>query len=217
MKHLTYAFIGLAMICCSIKLYAQAPEDKIKAITPMHEFLKANMDSTIILQFNSNWIHSPEYFILSKKGDTLTAFKYQTLPAYDNRIVMPKSVASKLRKNRITQIFSTPIDINQYFNPQFIDPDSIRKLWNNLSSLHPWQMKDDAKDGLGCPLEKGKDPIQIYDGGGITLFLITKDDIKKLSFYAPGFYEKECPGRKGRQDILKIEQYFLTHFQPVKL
>lgn len=51
----------------------------------------------------------------------------------------------------------------------------------------------------------------------ITVSLITKNEIKKISFYAPEFYEKECPGRKGRIEIIKIQAYFLSHFKPAEL
>jgi hypothetical protein len=53
----------------------------------------------------------------------------------------------------------------------------------------------------------------IYDGGGLNLYLITSTEIKLLYFYAPGFYEKYCKGRIGRQSVLKIEALFREYVQ----
>lgn len=183
----------------------------------MHEFMKANMDSTIIYQYNSSWLHTPEYFMISKKGDTLTAYKYQSLYGFDNRIIVPNAMKSKLGKRMATNIYTIPVDINQYFNPIYINPDSIKNFWSNLISMNPWQLKDDKIEGVGCPVNNGGDSPMIYDGGGITLFLVTKSEIKKLYFYAPDYFEKECKSRKSREQVLKIQQYFLSHFKHVKL
>jgi hypothetical protein len=38
--------------------------------------------------------------------------------------------------------------------------------------------------------------------------LITKNATKRLDFYAPYIYEKQCPGRKGRVAIIKIATLF---------
>lgn len=218
MRFLKTIYTSLIILCLSMSLFAQTQIDKQKDrdITPMHEFMKANMDSTIIYQSYSNWLHTPEYFMISKKGDTLTAYKYQSLYGYDNRIIVPNMMASKLDRRMAANIFSIPVDINQYFNPIYINPDSIKKFWNNLIRLNPWQIKDDSIEGEGCPVIKGKDSPIIYDGGGITLFLVTKNEIKKLYFYAPRYFEKECKGRESREKILNIQQYFLSHFRHVK-
>lgn len=214
MKFLQYLFYGFILLCSSVNSSAQEKKDKPKTIIPMYEFLKANMDSTIVYQSTSNWDNIPQYFMLSKKGDTLTAYKYQALPLYyKKKILLPKVMASKLLRVQVIDMSNLPVDINAYFNPIYIPQDSIKQFWNNLTILNPWQMKDDATDGYACPIPATGSYSTIFDGGHVKLSLITKNEIKELSFYAPDFYEKECPGRTGRININKIEKYFSVYFQ----
>jgi hypothetical protein len=66
--------------------------------------------------------------------------------------------------------------------------------------------------GPGCPPIESKDgtirDTNIYDGGGIKLYLITKDAIKILDYYAPDYYEETCPGRADRIAVLNIAKLF---------
>lgn len=94
---------------------------------------------------------------LSKKGDTLTAYHYHTFPAYDQRIILPRAIAVKLIKRTVTMNHVT-VDINDYFNPIYIKQDIIIRFWQTVMGLKPWEIKDDAQDGFGCPMVKGKAP-----------------------------------------------------------
>ena len=77
-------------------------------------------------------------------------------------------------------------------------------LWQNVLAHNPWKIKDDKVEGSGCPIGKGIRNLEISDGNGYNLALITKNEIKKLYFYEPGTYEQHCPGRDGRKAIIKI-------------
>jgi len=191
---------------------AQQSQVNLDGVTPMHEFLQDNADSTIILHFNSNWTHIPEWFILSKKGDTLTAYHYHAFPAYDQRVVLPQAVALKLRKRLVNQ-HNVTVDINEYFNPVYFQQDTLSRFWQRANQLKPWQIKDDAQEGIGCPVVKGKEHTEIFDAGGVTVHLMTKDNVKKLYFYAPEFYQKQCP-RMGRREMLALQGLFLSYFKP---
>lgn len=81
----------------------------------------------------------------------------------------------------------------------------------DIKKNDPWQLADDKRDGEGCP-PSVKDKYEIFDGGTILLYLISKSEIKTLSFYAPDFYEEKCPGGKGRQHILAIDALFSSLF-----
>lgn len=177
--------------------------------TPIYKYLKANADSTIIMNYESNWEINPEYFMLSKKGDTINAYTYKIVSSFDQRIVVPHNLRYRLYQN--TQV---PVDINSYFTAKYLSADSLRKFWQELIMLKPWNINDDQVDGAGCPIDQGSLQRQIRDASSTKLTLITKKSIKELSFYAPQYYEKEiCPGRKGRQAIIKIENFFKTYFK----
>jgi hypothetical protein len=215
MKFMKALIPCLVFFHCSASVSARDTAVNRDGITPMHEFLRENADTTIIFRYTSNWIRLPEWFILSKKGDTLTAYSYQPHPFFDPRIELPEAMALKLKK-RIVRIRSVSVDINDYFNPVYLDHDTIITFWRNVTLLNPWRIKDDAQEGTGCPVVKGKQRNYIFDAGGISVDLITKNEIRNISFYAPDFYQKECP-RKGRAAILELEKYFLAHFSPFRL
>jgi len=191
---------------------AQQPQVNLDGVTPMHEFLQENTDSTIAFHINANQAHIPEWFILSKKGDTLTAYHYRSFTGYDQRVILPHAVAIKLKKRLVNMTYIT-VDIKEYFNPIYIEKDTLSRFWQRVGQLKPWQIKDDVVEGIGCPQEKGKPRVEIFDGDGITLHLMTKDSIKKLYFYAPEFYQKQCP-RNGRREMLALQRLFLSYFKP---
>lgn len=180
---------------------------EIKGITPMHNFLQKNADTTIIFEYEYSVIHTPEYKILSKKGDTINLYSYGTL--FDKKINMPSILKGKLFINS-WDIMKIPVDINVYFNVKQVSIKRAKEFWNNITLLHTWQIPDDNIDGEGCAIKD----VKVYDGVGIVLYLITKNEIKRLYFYEPQYFEKKaCPGRKGRQAILKIENLFSTYFK----
>jgi len=82
-----------------------------------------------------------------------------------------------------------------------------------VQQLNLWNIVDDSVDGIGCPDGKGGNVNNLADGGEINLYLITKEKIKELQFYAPGFYEEQCPGRTGRRVILKLDKILKPIFK----
>ena len=83
---------------------------------------------------------------------------------------------------------------------------------NAINIENIWQIKDDKQDGKGCPIIPGKENVNLYDGGGPIFRLITKNKSEELEFYAPNFFEKYCPGRKGRIVALALEKIFSDYF-----
>lgn len=189
-----------------------------KQITAMHKFMQANADSTLVLEFTSNWYHAPAYYLLSKKGDTITCYTYKELKSPKAfKFLAPKKITKAIYEKNIYNIYNAPVDINIYFNPFEVEQGQVIKFWKDIMSLHPWGLNDDSIDGEGCPVVKRNDGVvelnDIYDGGGIKLYLITKDKIKVLDFYAPDFYVKICPGRKGRTNVLKLSELFKNTYK----
>ncbi|WP_288880470.1 hypothetical protein [Pedobacter panaciterrae] len=202
----------VALLCSACFVTSAQKEKKPNAL---QLFLQANADSTIIFQRSSNWIHVPSpYYTLSKKTDTITAYTYKSLPKLDKRIKLPRSIAVKIRERDYLAVNWLPIDVNMYFQPVYFSPKKLLNFWKNIGKENAWLLADDSVDGHACIDNQGnRTGNYIYDGGGIYLYLITKNEIKKLDYYAPQFFEKEvCPGRKGRISILKIEQLFDRHF-----
>lgn len=188
-----------------------------RGITAMHTFMQLNADTTFILEFKTNW-HSfgPEYYLLSKKGDTISCYTYKDLRK-PIRTLMPERISWAILIKNTNNIASVPVDINIHFNPFEIQRDSVLKFWKDVLTLSPFIIKDDLIDGEGCPPIKNIDgttqKINVYDGGDVKIYLITKDKIKELSFYAPESYEKICPGREGRIVTLKIMKLFKERFK----
>jgi len=183
-------------------------------ITPMHKYLQENADSTILFERINYRINRPEYFIVSKVGDTVSIYNYQPLKEIDKKILLPKTLGYKLYKRNRLDYINAPVDINIYFNPIYLDKDNSNLLWKSLLAQKPWEINDDSIDGESCPNAKNGYDKNIYDGGGISLYLVTKNNIKRLYFYAPRYYEKEvCPGRKGRQAIIEVENIFKSYFK----
>jgi len=212
--HVKY-FLLLIFTQITINLFAQ----KISVlpqinITPMHKYLQKNADTTILLERINYRINRSIYFMISKVGDTISIYQYQQLKEIDKRIMLPKAIAYKLYKRNRLNYINEPVDINIYFNPIYLNKDSSIFFWQSLLKQEPWRINDDSVDGESCPDAKNGYDKNVYDGGGINLYLITKNNIKRLYFYAPQYYEKEvCPGRKGRQAIIKIENLFKTYFK----
>lgn len=176
---------------------------------PLYKFLKTNADSTIVMSYESAWETDPAYYMLSKKGDTINAYTYNTRFNVDQRSIIPHNLRYRLYQN--TQV---PADVNSYFHIKYLSVNSLKSFWKDLIALQPWHIDDDKINGAGCPLEKDSLQRQIRDASFIKFHLITKKGIKELSFYAPKYYENEiCPGRAGRQTILKIEKLFVTYIE----
>jgi hypothetical protein len=207
-KMMNKFIIFLFLICVVKTVNAQIRDET----TAMHKFMQVNADSTIILQYTGAWINAPVFYLLSKKGDTLTCYLYKDTRKYSSINQVPRKIAMTMSLRTMNDIYKAPVDINRFFNINDIQPDSLLKFWNKVSELKPWLIKDDSIDGSGCPVGKKGESYTIDDGGGILVHLVTKAQIKSLNFYDPGEFEKLCSGRKGRQSILKLAALFRKYF-----
>lgn len=177
--------------------------------------MQKNADTSFVYERYDNWISSaPKYLFLIKKQDTLAAFVYDSNYKKDDRInSLPKVFRDTiLRKNREIKIM-TPIGVNHLFVPKYMNKDSLHAFWRDLVGLGLWNITDDRIDGIGCAVNKDKNGVLESDQTGIRVYLITKAQVKMLEFYAPRQLEEICPGRKGRQIILKAEKVFLSYLK----
>jgi len=179
--------------------------------SPLRQFLQQDSDTTIVFQNTTNWMGPSALYayFLSKKGDRLQLHAYRDFV----RSGSPDSVSNKQQLGPRNEIILVPESRNRYFNPLPVSPAQLKLLWSNLMAEKPWLISDNKVEGEGCPVKlritkNNIEDLNIYDGGGIQCMLITKNQIKALDFYAPDFYEKQCPGRAGRIAILKISALF---------
>lgn len=174
--------------------------------TKLQQFFQQNADSTIILGFDKVLLEPAKYLIFSKHADTISAFYYGLVGETPENV--PVQIRRKLKQLRVSAS-TLPVDINSNFHVKALSLEKGRKLWNNLALLKPWKLDDDKTIGEGC---KGS---TIYDGHGLSLYLVTAEDIKHLYFYEPKiFLEKKCPGENERRRMIEIESIFTGFFEP---
>jgi len=203
MKFIIYLFVF-----CSFYLNTKA--QNYIGITPMHKFFQKHADSTFIISSANQY--DIEYRILSKAGDTISAYTYKSNTKLSPKLKeIPKVFRDAFLKNNGNLIYFVPVDINIFFQPKYLNLDSLGQFWAKSSGLKMWRVNDDKIDGEGCDVKQPK--YAISDGGQIYLHLITKDNIKELFFYAPDYYNEKCPGRKGRKTILELNDLFNTYFK----
>ncbi|WP_316809381.1 hypothetical protein [Pedobacter agri] len=169
-------------------------------------------DTTVIIQYPSIWSHGPFLLLLSKTGDTITAYEYKRPEARKVNLTVPSAIRRAMYYKDLTEYMNEQVSINRYFVEKAITLDKLRNLWNDVLRLNLWNMKDDAIEGSGCPTVKGSN-LTIDDAGGIYILLISKAEIKPLNFYAPEEFEKFCPGRKGRQTAIKLSDLMVKAFR----
>jgi len=183
-----------------------------KGVTPMHEFFQQYADSTIIIEYSNQSFEPPSYKIISKKSGILNCFYYKAIDSgllklYNRKLVqIPDTLRAflQLKKNNFR---NEPANINIFFNIVAINPDITKKIWLDISKFKPWQLLDD-KSYPECS-------AVIMDANYSFMHLITKKEIKTLIYYAPEYYEKQCPGNKNRQGIIGIERLF-SRYIPIK-
>jgi hypothetical protein len=180
----------------------------------LYKFMQANSDTTIVFERVFNWVPiSPEIYLISKKGDTLTCYTYRDLVYQRNEgILIPTNIRREMRKISNRKILTDPINVNEFLNVCAINLKNLNKLWNGIKNEKPWSLLDDEIEGKGCFIDSKSIP-KIHDGGGFNLYLITKSKIKLLYFYAHAYYEKYCKGRQGRKSIAKIGSLFAKYVQ----
>ena len=203
MRVIIYLFI-LCLFSSSIKA-----QNNI-GITPLHKFFQKHADTSYIKTSANQF--DPEYQILSKVGDTISGYTYKSNTKLSAKLKgIPKVFREAFLNNNGNLIYFIPVDINVFFQPKYLSTDSLKQLWRKSSELEIWKVNDDKVDGEGCDVKQNQ--FAISDGGQIYLYLITKDNIKELFFYAPDYYNDKCPGRKGREAILKLNALFNTYFK----
>lgn len=182
----------------------------------LERFLQENYDSTIIYHLKSNSKQNKKYYILSRKGDKLYYYLYDSLYINDG----------KNTDKNLDQFVKSSNEGNNYL--QLMSSDSItnkESFWHEIQKINLWNSIDDKND---IELEdspkkkfkrKGEREVHrmIYKSrkGEKHLFkLITKNKIIKLEYnelYISD-YKNESITRKNIGDfILLINIVFDNH------
>jgi hypothetical protein len=205
-------FSGLLIFVLMMLKAAVFGQSKEK-VNSLYAFMQANADTTIVMEYVSNWMGSPEAYFLSKKDGILNCYTYRDAAYLSNgNHPIPADIRSAMKKVSGTKILFEPMDVNEFFKVSLVDKKTLSRMWYQVNRLKPWTMMEDKIKGAGCDIDSTSH-VAIYDGGGINLYLITKAEIRKLYFDAPEFYVKHCKGRRSRKSVLKIESLFRKYVQ----
>lgn len=185
----------LFLLCSLIVCGQSALKAQVLDTGAIEQILMERADSALIFSGKSGWSVASDVFMLSKRGDTVTCYRYRPLKVNRNSLKeVPQPIANALLDKH-------GVDFQVYEMPQ----DSARLFWKAVGELDPWQWRDDVAEGNGCPIvDSTKRPTYIYDGFTYQVKLIAGNTIKALSFYEPAFFEKQCPGREGRQRMISF-------------
>ncbi|MCX2573885.1 hypothetical protein [Pedobacter sandarakinus] len=175
-----------------------------KGVTPMHKFFQQYADSTIFIEYSTEGYDPPKYKVLTKTDDFANTFVYEAIDTTWYKISSIRKstpiIFWNMLANKKILFKNLPADINIFFNIVPLPPDTTKKMWQEISKFTPWKLLDD-KSYPECS-------AVIMDGGHSIMHLITKTEIKTLVYYAPYYYEEQCPGNKNRQGITGIERLF---------
>ncbi|MEP7142864.1 MAG: hypothetical protein ABI707_08340 [Ferruginibacter sp.] len=73
---------------------------------------------------------------------------------------------------------------------------SIKKIWQAFIDNDFFAIKNEADIKVNCK-------AHVYDALHYEFRIITKKQYKILDYYAPEYFEKQCPGNMERQKIIK--------------
>lgn len=195
-KKLTIATI---IIFFSKTVFAQPYNEK----TPLHQFFKNNFDSTIIYFQWSSWNISPNYYILSKKDSNFYYYTYSSPYRRVKGYNYPGNLELKFITENLIFEKTTP-DTNRYLFPIQFHYSVQRKYWSEVNSYNLWILTDKVPISKKC---------ESLDGDEDTYYLITKSNIKLLSFYDADFFE-ECDSKNiNRQNEIKTRNFILNIFK----
>ncbi|WP_285058102.1 hypothetical protein [Pedobacter ginsengisoli] len=177
---------------------------------PLYIYLRDKADSTLVFRDINTWgLEAPHFVILAKKRKKISFYEYVGHSALRGQWIKDfTAVQKKLRRLRRVLITKVTPKMKEYFAIYPISCEEKTLLWKSTLDTDPWGIADDKVDGEGCPVAEDKKFYRIHDAGGMSLALITRNEIRGLDFYAPYHYEKQCPGRKGRAAIIKIATLF---------
>lgn len=177
-----------------------AIEIKREIITPMHTFFQKYADSTVIIEYPTNSYAPLVYKIVTNTGDTVNAFEYNAIQKLETAI-MPTRLRSHMLMEKY-KYFGGAASVNPYFNLVNLPVDTLKVIWNKIDSLRLWTLTVDNEVPKCRNIPFSPHPDQII------IHLITKKEIKTLSFSNALLFEEYCPGNMNRRPVVELYNFF---------
>lgn len=157
-------------------------------IDKLNRFLQTRFDSCIVYQSYSNWIYPQQFFIIGKNKANVLYYTYK--PPLDD---------------------TTSISINNKYL-RIHKPKISNDYWQQLIISNIWTTEHYIKRELKIKKDSLITTYSIFDGGEHDFYFITKDQIRRLYFYAPEFYNEHAPDKK-LPNALKAIKLFRNIFK----
>lgn len=125
-KNLSLAII----ICTSLMWNANISNAQNFDSAPLFDFLKNTADSTIILSHMAIIYDYPDYYIVSKTGDTVNmyTYRYKNLVQPSPNVTFPKAISMLITHRNIMMMIKEQPDINALFEVKVADRETMAKL-----------------------------------------------------------------------------------------
>ncbi|WP_142526188.1 hypothetical protein [Pedobacter westerhofensis] len=119
---------------------------------PLFDILKKTADSTIIFSYIGIVYEYPDYYMITKTGDTVNmyTYKYKNLIEPSSKVIVPKAMNKLITHRNLMMMMQEPPDINALFEVKIAEKGTFNNLWNELAKEQIWKIRDDVLDGEGC-------------------------------------------------------------------
>ena len=96
-------------------------------IAPLYDFFQQHADSTIILSHLQTIYDYPEYYIVSKTGDTINMYTYRYLTPLktSGKVIVPGAIAKRVNEVNLEAMIAIPY-INALFQVKVMSKDSLK-------------------------------------------------------------------------------------------
>jgi hypothetical protein len=134
---------------------------------------------------------------LHVQNDYVLAFRVVN-PSLDEALI-PYLVLTKLQQKLAAYYFNPK---TQKLSATNLSADSLTLLWNAYIKNGLLDMKDEKDVAIFCP-----EKYNIYNSYTYEITLISKDQLKRLSYYDPEYYDRICPGMEEREKIISFASF----------
>lgn len=157
--------------------------------SPVLKQFQLDFDYSVVFFPWSTLDRNPNYFILAKRGDSLTAWRYKKSKYVKDR-----------RGTKADTVLLRRVEIEGPILDSLFDLIIKKDLAN---------VKDETDKGYGCPRNRTCDT---FDSGEKSFFFITKQGYRYIKYYDPAFFEKCCPGSAARLSVIACADAFAAIF-----
>jgi hypothetical protein len=185
----------------------------------LFNFFQKNADTTVIL-WDDPFVQkfNPYLKIVSKKQDTIAIYNYRFDLVF-GKPQLPKNFDDTLSKIHpyVTRGIEfkkfKSLNVNEFLKPVLSNRKQLTNFWKFLNDLKPWQIPSELPNSSPCPKNDLGFSPKVLDGGPLHIILITKEEVKIITYDSPQAYDKLCPSNIGRAAVVEIDKLFGRHFK----